>query len=139
MGQQTIKQILSKELLSETLHLKNDGYRLVAISCTSLKSTEGGTSGEDAISTQGSASGEDIVSMELSYSFDKDYDLLTLRVITDTKEEISSISIIYPFAFLYENEIKELFGVKIKDITVDFNHSLYKIPVKTPFKKAGDK
>jgi len=109
MGQQTIKMISRHELLAETLRLKNAGYRLVAITCTNKEG------------------------MELSYSFDKKYDLTTLRFVTDTIEEIESISIIYPYSFLYENEIKELFGVKIKDITVDFNNTLYKIPVKTPF------
>lgn len=115
MGQQAIKMISSNELLAETLHLKNDGYRLVAITCTNKDG------------------------MELSYSFDKDYDFLNIRVIIGDEDEISSISIIYPFAFLYENEIKELFGVKIKDISIDFNNSLYKIPIKTPFRKEVEK
>jgi len=115
MGQQTIKMISANDLLVETLHLKNNGYRLVAITCTNKNG------------------------MELSYSFDKDYDLLNLRFVTDTEEEISSVSIIYPFSFLYENEIKELFGVNIKDISIDFNNTLYKIPMKTPFnRKEGD-
>lgn len=131
MGQQTIKSILSKELLSETLRLKNKGYRLVAISCTSIEKKMSDASETDTTE-------EVNASMELSYSFDKDYELLTLRVLTDTEERISSISVIYPFAFLYENEIKELFGVRIKDITIDFNNTLYQIPVKTPFRKAGD-
>ena len=34
MGEQTIKVILPGELLSETLRMKNKGYRLAAISCT---------------------------------------------------------------------------------------------------------
>ncbi len=131
MGQQTIKPIMSKELLSETLRLKNKGYRLVAISCTSIEQRS-----EKTAEAENTSEGNP--TMELSYSFDKDYDLLTLRVMTDTEERISSISVMYPFAFLYENEIKELFGVRIKDISVDFNNTLYKIPVKTPFKKAGD-
>ncbi len=131
MGQQTIKPIASSELLSETLRLKNKGYRLVAISCTSLEH-------KSDKATEGDQTSEGNATMELSYSFDKDYDLLSLRVLTDTEERISSISVIYPFAFLYENEIKELFGVRIKDISVDFNNSLYKIPVKTPFKKGGE-
>ena len=131
MGQQTIKPITSRELLSETLRLKNKGYRLVAISCTSLENKADKAS-EAYDAAEGNAT------MELSYSFDKDYDLLSLRVLTDTDERISSISVIYPFAFLYENEIKELFGVRIKDISVDFNNSLYQIPVKTPFKKGGE-
>jgi len=109
MGQQTIKMISPNELLAETLRLRNNGYRLVAITCTCKDG------------------------MELSYSFDKEYDFLNLRFITDTKEEIESISVIYPYSFLYENEIKELFGVQIKDISIDFKDTLYKIPVKTPF------
>jgi ech hydrogenase subunit D len=131
MGQQTIKPILSSELLSETLRLKNKGYRLVAISCTSLENKADKASEAENTSERNAT-------MELSYSFDKDYDLLSLRVLTDTEERISSISVIYPFAFLYENEIKELFGVRIKDISVDFNNTLYQIPVKTPFKKGGE-
>lgn len=116
MEQQYIKTILANELLSETLRLKNEGYRLVAITCSSKEG------------------------MELSYSFDKDYDFINLRFIMDTEEIIDSISIIYPYSFLYENEIKELFGVKIKDISLDFNNSLYQIPVTTPFKqKEGEK
>ena len=52
MGEQIINQISTTELLSETLKLKNSGYRLVAITCTSK---------ED---------------MEITYSFDKDYDFI---------------------------------------------------------------
>lgn len=109
MNEQTINVISPNELLGETLRLKNDGYRMVAISCTNKNG------------------------MELSYSFDKDYDLLNLRLNFDSDVEIQSISSIYPFSFLYENEIKELFGVKIKNISVDYNDNLYKTSVKTPF------
>ncbi len=109
MGQQIIKEITAGDLLTEALTLKNEGYRLVAITCTNKEG------------------------LELSYSFDKEYELLTLRFITDDESEVSSISIIYPYSFLYENEIKELFGVKIKNINLDFNNTLYKIPVQTPF------
>jgi ech hydrogenase subunit D len=71
--------------------------------------------------------------IELTYSFDNGKDYVNLRILTDTQEEIMSISVIYSYSFLYENEIKELFGVKIKDISIDFNDQLYQIPVKTPF------
>lgn len=110
MEQQIIK-ISSSELLSETIKLKNNGYRLVAISCTSKDN------------------------IEVSYSFDKDYDFINLRLILEEDVEIESISLIYPYAFLYENEIKELFGVKINNIALDYKDTLYKIAVKTPFKK----
>ncbi len=109
MAGEILKEISAGDLLAETLKLKHAGYRLVAITCTNKDG------------------------MELSYSFDLDYEFLNLRIITDTETELPSISIIYPYSFLYENEIKELFGVKITGITPDFNDTLYKIPVKTPF------
>lgn len=109
MAEQILKEISANDLLAETLKMKNDGYRLVAVTCTNKDG------------------------MELTYSFDKDHDLINLRILTDTETELPSISIIYPYSFLYENEIKELFGVKITGITPDFNDNLYKIPVKTPF------
>ncbi|MGC4019369.1 MAG: NADH-quinone oxidoreductase subunit C [Muricomes sp.] len=71
--------------------------------------------------------------IELTYSFDKDYDFVNLRINMDYDTEIESISCLYQYAFLYENEIKELFGVKIKNITLDFNNNLYRISVETPF------
>ncbi|MTK07302.1 MAG: NADH-quinone oxidoreductase subunit C [Hungatella sp.] len=109
MKEQILKEISPNDLLTEIMKIKNDGYRLVAISCTNKNG------------------------MELTYSFDKDYELLNIRLITDTETELPSISILYPYSFLYENEIKELFGVKITGIIPDFNDNLYKIPVKTPF------
>ncbi|MFV0241652.1 MAG: NADH-quinone oxidoreductase subunit C [Lacrimispora sphenoides] len=109
MAEQILKEISANDLLAETLKIKNDGYRLVAVTCTNKDG------------------------MELTYSFDKDHELINLRILTDTETELPSISIIYPYSFLYENEIKELFGVKITGITPDFNDNLYKIPVKTPF------
>lgn len=111
MDKQILKEITPAELLSETLNLKKDDYRLSAISCTKKDG------------------------MELTYSFYKDYDLLNLRIHLEENSdtELESVSCFYSYAFLYENEIKELFGVKIKNINLDFNNNLYKIPVKTPF------
>jgi ech hydrogenase subunit D len=43
-----------------------------------------------------------------------------------------SISNIFFPAFLYENEMKDLFGVKINNIVLDFNGNLYKVAQKTP-------
>ncbi len=114
MDRQSIKTIEPGELLAQTGEMKNGGFRLVAISCTN--------------------SGD----MELSYSFDRGYELLTLRCLVPSDAEIESISGIYPFAFLYENEIKELFGVKIKNISLDFHDKLYKTAVKTPFGKEAE-
>jgi len=106
--------ITAEELLSSTIVYKQKGWRLVQICAVR---TEDG--------------------YELSYSFSMNYDMETLRFSIATDEEISSISTVYPGAFLYENEISELFGVKVQAISTDFHDKLYRIHVKTPFAKKG--
>ncbi len=71
---------------------------------------------------------------ELSYSFanDSTYEYKTLRVVIDTDFEVPSITEIMPTAVFYENEMKELFGVKIKMISLDYNDKLYRIKVDQP-------
>lgn len=71
---------------------------------------------------------------ELTYSFAKEYDLNNLRVTVGETEAVPSITVIYPCAWMYENEIAELFGVNIKNIRMNFNRKLYKLNVETPFK-----
>ena len=87
-----------------------EGYRLVQIGCTTLPSA-----------------------YELNYSFDKDYRFKNLRVTAAPGEEVPSISVIYPNAFLYENEIHDLFGVVIKNINIDYRGTLYRTAIKVPF------
>ncbi|BDF58011.1 hypothetical protein CE91St36_08280 [Christensenellaceae bacterium] len=98
-------------LVSEVLNLKHDNYRLVQICATK---TENG--------------------YELTYSFAREYDLKNLRMNISPGTEILSISNIYEPAFLYENEIHDLFGIDIKMMTLDYEGNLYRIKDKTPFK-----
>jgi ech hydrogenase subunit D len=87
-----------------------EGYRLVQIGCTTLP---------DAY--------------ELTYSFDREYRFRSLRITVAPGEEVPSISVIYPNAFLYENEIHDLFGVAITHISVDYKGTLYRTALGTPF------
>ncbi|MBO6112216.1 MAG: NADH-quinone oxidoreductase subunit C [Lachnospiraceae bacterium] len=78
---------------------------------------------------------------ELSYSFSNydNYGLHTLRIVIDPETEVPSITEIIPAAVFYENEMKELYGVKISMISVDYNNRLYRIRQETPMgpKKTG--
>jgi ech hydrogenase subunit D len=98
------------DLVGMVAQLFSEGYRLVQIGCSTL------------------AAG-----YELNYSFDKDYRFKNLRVTVVPDEEVPSVSVIYPNAFLYENEIHDLFGVPVKNITIDYGGTLYKTAIKTPF------
>ena len=116
MEEQMIKIVTPAELLAEVIHYKSEKYRLVAISCTYKEG------------------------LELTYSFDKDMKFENVRLQIDDSVEIESITMIYPYAFLYENEIKELFGAKIKNISLDYQNHFYRIAKETPFNsKEGEK
>ena len=70
---------------------------------------------------------------ELTYSFDREYRFTNLRITVTPDETVPSISVIYPNAFLYENEIHDLFGVPITHIAVDYRGTLYRTALGTPF------
>jgi ech hydrogenase subunit D len=107
---QEIIPIEKDALLGAVSDLFAQGYRMVQIGCTTLENA-----------------------YELNYSFDKDYHFKNLRVTAKTGDEIKSISVIYPNAFLYENEIHDLFGITIKNMSVDYKGAFYRTAIKTPF------
>lgn len=72
---------------------------------------------------------------ELIYSVAKEYIFENYKVIVPIDTEINTISDFFPSAMLYENEMKELFDVKIKSINPDYNNKFFRIAKKAPFKK----
>lgn len=111
MENQEIKVISPENLIPTVLQFKHSGYRLVQICATRL--AEGG--------------------FEVTYSFDKDYHMEGLRILLQPEEGLVSISSVYPPAFLYENEMKDLFGIPISLLSVDYHGNLYRTASKTPF------
>jgi ech hydrogenase subunit D len=91
--------------------LREQGMRLVQISATLLPDE-----------------------VELTYSFDLNNSLSNLRLLLPGANPVlPSISEIYGCAILYENEIHDLFNVRVEGMTVDFKGNLYKTSVKFPF------
>ena len=103
--------ISADELLTKCQKLKNEDYHIVQI--CAVRTHDG---------------------YELTYSFALGYEMVNLRLVITVDEEVMSISSIFSPAFLYENEILELFGVKIQMINLDYKGNLYRIAAKTPFK-----
>lgn len=98
----SVKEISSTQLLSETQQLFFSGYRFVTATCVD---NGNGT-------------------FDLIYHFDRDMELVNYRVTAGKDEEIPSISKIYFCALFVENEIKELFGVNITNIAIDYGGHL---------------
>ena len=109
--EEIIKAIEVGELLPEVMKLKKDGFRL-SQACAAFIDEK----------------------FELSYSFANDvsYQYTTLRLVIEPEVEVPSITEIVPPAVFYENEMKELFGVKIKMISLDYKNKLYRINVTKP-------
>lgn len=61
---------------------------------------------------------------ELDYTFGGGYAMRTLRVHLGPKDPVPSITSYYPAAVLYENEIRELFGIRIERIHPDWRGDL---------------
>ncbi len=98
-------------LLQKVSGLKNDGYRLVQICATLLPER-----------------------LELTYSFDLNGGLRHLRMeLPPAAARIPSITSVYWGAFLYENELHDLFNVQVEGMAVDFHGTLYQTTIKFPF------
>lgn len=72
---------------------------------------------------------------EVIYSVAKEYEMENYVIELPIDEEIKSFSDIFPAATLYENEIKELWGVKVIGMALDYKNNFYRIQKDTPFKK----
>jgi len=106
-----IIEIQPEELLNRVHTFKQLGYRLVQMCCTEGKSGR-----------------------FIDYSFAINKDFIDIRMKVTQEIELPSISQIYFSAFLYENEMHDLYGVKINHITIDYKGNLYRTAVKEPFK-----
>ena len=108
--EQTITEVTVENLVSEVSKMYDEGYRLIQIGCGKY---------------------DDI--FEINYSFDKDYRFMNLRLKITEGVVVPSITGVYLCAFIYENEIHDLFGVSIKDIAIDFKGNLIRTSIKNPF------
>ncbi|MDY5678741.1 MAG: NADH-quinone oxidoreductase subunit C [Candidatus Methanomethylophilaceae archaeon] len=76
---------------------------------------------------------------ELVYSFDKDHEMVSYKVHVPFGTTIGSITPEYWAAFVYENEIHDLFGVEFTDSKLDYKGNFFRMSVKTPWKGAEKK
>ncbi len=97
-----ILRIEMTELLSHTSELKEKGYRFVSLTCIDRR--------DDGF--------------EVVYHFDKDLQLHNYSVMVPPGEELPSICSVFFCAFLVENEVGDHFGLKVKDLPLDFQHHL---------------
>jgi hypothetical protein len=76
---------------------------------------------------------------EIAWAFALDGQFETIREQIVPGDAVPSISDFFGAAFLYENEIRELFGINVTGIGVDLRGQLYQTATKVPFSHAAIK
>lgn len=72
--------------------------------------------------------------MQVWYSLDKGDHVLKNLILTVPKDmTLQSITGIYWYAFIYENEMHDLFGIKFKNSALDFGGHFFKLSEETPW------
>jgi ech hydrogenase subunit D len=66
--------------------------------------------------------------VDIIYNFDKAFQLAHLLLSVSMQEIVPSISGVYFAAFLVENEIQDLFGLRFAGLALDYNQTLYLDP-----------
>lgn len=107
-----ITEVTKDELYKIMEQKYNDGYRLAQILSVAYEGYN-----------------------EVTYSVAKEYEMENYKINLPIDEKIKSFSDIFPAATLYENEIKELWGVKVVGMALDYHNKFYRIEKETPFKK----
>ena len=111
--EQPIIPVTPDRLVAEAQALHGEQWRLVQIGVTALDDT-----------------------FEVNYSFDRELRFRNLRLqVAVAGARLPSISGVYWCAFLYENEIHDLFGIHFDGLALDFKGNLYHTA--TPFPFAG--
>jgi ech hydrogenase subunit D len=115
MPTDTITTVEKNSLIQKVSELNKAGYRLVHICANTLADT-----------------------FELTYAFDKEYGIVNLRLMVPKADPVvPSITGEFLCALTYENELQDLFGLKVTDLKVNFNGNFYRTAIKTPFAVAN--
>jgi ech hydrogenase subunit D len=112
MTPQTFIDVEIPDLVAKVREFQAKGCRLVQICCSRLPDK-----------------------LEMQYSFDLNYEFTSLRVTLplDAPTPVPSVSSVYLPACLYENEIHDLYGVKIEGMAIDFKGNFYQKTMVSPF------
>lgn len=109
--EQQLTPIAADKLCAAVSAFATEGYRLVHITCAKIGDT-----------------------FELTWAFDREYHYEGLRlVLPDSTVLVPSISNIFWTAFLYENEIHDLFGLTFSGMNVDYKGNFYRTGMTAPF------
>ena len=82
--------------------------------------------------------------LEVLYTFEKENIMKSYKVTIDAKApELQSITAIFSYAFIYENEMHDLFGITFKNLSLDYGGKYIVLaepaPCNPALKEGGEK
>ena len=114
---QNIEIIEDVKILDTVADIKTAGYRLSQVCASKIDEK-----------------------LEVLYTFEMDSKLQNYKVIIDCKEPtLSSITGVFHPAFIYENEMHDLFGITFRNLELDYGGAFYKLSEKTPWNPQEEK
>jgi Respiratory-chain NADH dehydrogenase, 30 Kd subunit len=125
-----------------------DGWRLALINVTTVMPVVAAHGAAAAAPAAPAESAEAAASpapadapgvFEIAWAFARDGKFETIREQIVAGDAVPSVSEFFGAAFLYENEIRELFGINVVGIAVDLKGQLYQTATKVPFSHAAIK
>lgn len=120
MEKPEIIDITLDDLLARSAQLKGQGWRFAQCCAT--------------------AEGEGVYELLYSFCHDAESKVYNLRLhVTAETDEVPSVSGLFPCAFMFENEMHDLFGIKITGISIDYQGGFYHLHIPTPWAKNAEK
>jgi len=111
-----IEPLAAGDLLATAQDMKTAGYRLGQVCATAT------------------AAGDEL---EVLYTYEKDNILKNYKVMIDAKApELQSLSAVYPYVFIYENEMHDLFGIEFRNLVMDYHGKYIVIAKPAPLNPA---
>ena len=108
---QNYEQVAPEQLLPRIKEMKKGGYRL----------------GQACATRQADGN------IFIIYSFDLDHVLYNLKLDVPADMKVQSITGDFWSAFIYENEMHDLFGVKFENLELDYDGKFFKVSEPTPW------
>jgi hypothetical protein len=127
----------SATFLAKVGEYQKGGWRLALINVTTVLAPAApahktaATEEEPAAPTATAAEAPSV--FEIAWAFAKGNDFETIREQITVGDAVPSISDFFGAAFLYENEIRELFGINVTGLNLDLQGQLYQTATKVPF------
>ena len=119
MTEQVFTEVPAPELLERVRSFKAQGWRFVQCCATRI--------------------GEGLFELLYTFCDDATNEVANLRVRAASVDEVPSVGTIYPCAFMFENEMHDLFGIDVVGVTLDYDGNVYHLHIPTPMAHASER